>query len=78
MSIYRYYHVLFLDHQVQLVKSLDQSEHPKEQSEPTTTDVPLVHEDRTEMGKSLLPPRPVDWLESLPNNAKTENPVLYR
>ncbi|XP_071511232.1 coiled-coil domain-containing protein 180-like [Diadema antillarum] len=66
------------DAQVQLVKTLEQTDHPKQQSEPKTTSIPLVHEDRTEMGKSLLPSRHIKWLESLPNNRDTENPVLYR
>eukprot|EP00057_Strongylocentrotus_purpuratus_P007521 XP_011661995.1 PREDICTED: coiled-coil domain-containing protein 180-like [Strongylocentrotus purpuratus] len=66
------------DAQVQLVKTLEQNEHPRQQSEPKTSSIPLVHENRAEMGKSLLPSRDIDWIESLPNNQLTENPVLYR
>ncbi|XP_041481342.1 coiled-coil domain-containing protein 180-like isoform X1 [Lytechinus variegatus] len=66
------------DAQVQLVKTLEQNDHPRQQCEPKTLSVPLVHENRAEMGKSLLPSRDVDWMESLPNNQQTENPVLYK
>ncbi|PIK36653.1 putative coiled-coil domain-containing protein [Apostichopus japonicus] len=71
------YRQLF-DAQAQLIKTLDKTEKRLLQKEPISQNVPIVHEGRETMGKSLLTDRPIKWLESQPNDGKTENPVSLR
>ncbi|XP_077986671.1 coiled-coil domain-containing protein 180-like [Glandiceps talaboti] len=68
------------DAEVQLVK-----EYEKIQEKRTDPDdkvqsqtIPLVKEGRQNMGESLLNERQQTWIESMPNDAMTENPVIYR
>ena len=56
-------------------------ERTKAQARPTqlkSLEIPLVHDDRQAMGESLLAERQIKWLESMPNDHGTENPVLYQ
>lgn len=57
---------------------MDKTEKRLLQKEPISQNVPIVHEGRETMGKSLLTDRPIKWLESQPNDGKTENPVSLR
>ncbi|XP_038046309.1 coiled-coil domain-containing protein 180-like isoform X2 [Patiria miniata] len=66
------------DAEVQLVNTLEKTKQNVKPVELKTALIPLVHEGRTSMGESLLTNRQIEWIESMPNDYKTENPVLYK
>ena len=63
---------------MQLVNTLEKTKHDAKPVELKTASIPLVQEGRTSMGESLLTDRQVQWIESMPNDHKTENPVLFK
>ena len=69
---------LLFNHQVQLVDTLEKTKAQSKPAQLKTLSVPLVHDGRKQMGESLLSERQIQWLESMPNDRNTQNPVLYR
>ncbi|XP_022107089.1 coiled-coil domain-containing protein 180-like [Acanthaster planci] len=68
------------DAEVQLVNTLEKTKQNVTPSDLNlkTASIPLVQEGRSSMGESLLTNRQIEWIESMPNDYKTENPVLFK
>ncbi|XP_070532747.1 coiled-coil domain-containing protein 180-like [Ptychodera flava] len=68
------------DAEVQLVKEYEKVKGARKDPnmEVKTQNIPLVKDGRKNMGESLLNERQKTWIESVPNDALTENPVIYR
>ncbi|XP_071948250.1 coiled-coil domain-containing protein 180-like [Antedon mediterranea] len=66
------------DAEVQLVQALEKSKANPKKVIPKQNGIPLVKENRKEMGERSLNKRQVLWIEGNPNDDKSENPVLYR
>ncbi|KAM7143838.1 coiled-coil domain-containing protein 180 isoform 2-T2 [Macrochelys suwanniensis] len=68
------------DDEVQLVRSLEEVRNKAEQHKfPVNSgSIPVVRDLETCAGKGLLSHRQQKWVEGMPNDDFTENPVLYR
>ncbi|XP_033116151.1 coiled-coil domain-containing protein 180-like [Anneissia japonica] len=66
------------DAEVQLVNALEKAKLNSKKTIPKDDGVPLVKENRKNMCERPLNKRQMLWIESKPNDDKSENPVLYR